>query len=128
MLHGPPGLRRSEAHRRAAEDKAVDTLRQVARERHADGAAERETAEVDAVEAELVEERRELVGEALDARTLGRCRTAVSRVVVTKDAEVMGESGHLRIPHRERRAERAGQHDHGVVLAVHPVVEAHASR
>ena len=99
----------------------------VERETHAHGAAEGEAAEGDPVELERVEQRHDLRGDPVDAARVEERRPAVARVVEADDAKA-AERRQLLLPHRQRRAERASQHEDGLAIAVDAVVEGHRSR
>ena len=79
-------------------------------------------------DAERVEEAGEVVGEIVDGRGRGdRLGAAVAAGVVAEAAVAPGEGGDLRVPHRERRADRMGEGDHRRVgRPGQLVVEVHA--
>ena len=72
---------------------------------------------VDALDAELVEQLQHVVGQLVDRVRAGRRRrAAVAAVVVAQHAELVAEGRRLGVPHLERRAERAREHDDGRLL------------
>ena len=58
--------------RRASEDEPLDAIRRLDRERHPDHASERDAADRDAVEPQLVEEALQAVRERFDSATPAR--------------------------------------------------------
>ena len=77
----------------------------------ADRTAQRQPAERDAGDLALVEDRKHAERESLDRADGCLAATlAVSGMVVAQHGEVLAERGHLRIPHRVRRAERVREH------------------
>ncbi len=96
-----PDLGRREPCGRAAEGEPVQALRCVERKAHAHGAAEREAAERDPFELELVEERKHSVGERLDASFFRQGSVSVAGVVVAEHAETIAQRRQLGLPHLE---------------------------
>ena len=124
-----PLLGRGERGPRAAEREPVESLGGLQGEPHPDGAPDRETAERDPLEAELVEQREHVAAEVVDRVRAGRNgREAVAAPVVAHDAESLREGGHLRVPHRERGAERVAEHERrGVGRPFDDPVERHSA-
>ena len=109
----------------AAENEAVDPLRRLRREPHADDPADRKAAERDTLEAELVEQAEGVAAQIVDrVRARRDRRAAVAAAVVAEEPEARRERGKLRVPHLERRPERvAEQQRWSVGRSVEPVVQ-----
>ena len=124
----PPFARR-ERGSRAAQDEAVDAPGCVHAEPHALDPSEREAAERDAVEAEVVEEVDQVPAEVVEGlAACRRGRAPVAAPVAPDEPEVLRERGNLRLPHRVRGPERARQQERRAVgWAVEHVVQPHAS-
>ena len=124
-----PVLAQPEAGRRARQHEAVDPLGRVHREPHPDGAAEREAAERDALEAALVEDGEHAARELLDRPRRRRAAPlAVTGMVVAEHAEALAQRRHLRLPHRERRPQRVREHDDRGVLGAVEARERHSPK
>ena len=125
-----PRLGRAEVRRCAGEDEPLDALRHLERECHPHHPSERDAAEGDPADVELVEELDESVCQRLDrAWPLGKVGRAVAGVVVGEDVEVLRQLGELPIPQFLRGAERVGQDENvpagsplEAVLEAHPRV------
>src|SRR6266487_2033909 len=100
----------------------------VGREPEGHNSAEREPAEVCALDMEHIEEREQIESELLDAvGTVGHLGCSVAATVVARDAQVLAEQRHLRVPHAQVRAERVHHNDRGSVFwSIDAISETHA--
>lgn len=118
LLHGldagVPDFWGADAGGCVGEGEFVKAVGSVDGETHADHAAHRESAEVDAVQVEVVEEGQGVAAELGDGVGAGGCSgLAVAAGIVANDVEVRQEGGHLRIPHGGGDAERVGEEERG---------------
>src|SRR5713101_2031417 len=90
---------------------------------HADGSAHGNSAEPDALESEMIEHSKSIVGEQFDSVFAGagfgsNGGGAVAAIVVAHDTEARGERGDLRVPHGEVGSEGVGEEQHrGKILS-----------
>ncbi len=97
------------------------------RKGHPDHPAERDTAEGDAVDAEVVEQPDQPMCELVDrGRLHWQLGQAVAWMVVREHSKVTSEGGKLPLPELLRRSQRVRQHeDRSVLRAVQAVDESH---
>ena len=76
------------------------------------------------LDAERIQQSRQIVGKVIDSeRLIDDLRAAVAAGVVAQAPEASGKAPHLRVPHRERRAERVRERDHRGVCGPFQLVE-----